>query len=79
MGSLFKDIQDEKSHRGSKSRIAEILAEMSKDDKDDLIKALDDHSIPASNISKALKKRGIHLATNVISRYRRGELATTIK
>jgi hypothetical protein len=76
---LFEDIQKEKSRPGSKSRIAEILEQMSEDDQKDLIKALDDHSIPASNISKALAKRGHKLALNVISRYRRGELATQIK
>ena len=79
VGSLFEDIQQEKSQRGNRSKIAEILQELSKADKDDLVKALDDHSIPASNISKALKKRGILLSGNVISRYRRGELVTDIK
>ena len=42
------------------------------------MKALDDHSIPASSISKALNKRGYKLAVNVITRYRRGELVTKV-
>ena len=79
MGSLFDEIQDEKSRKGNRSRIAEILSGMSKEDQADFIKALDDHSIPASNITHALKKRNIVLAGNVISRYRRGELATKLK
>lgn len=79
MGSLFKEIQDEKSRKGTRSRIAEILSSMSKEDQADLIKALDDHSIPASNITHALKKRNLILAISVISRYRRGELTTKIK
>lgn len=79
VGSLFDEIKKENSKKGNKSRIAEILDRLSEDEKKDLIKALDDHSIPASNISKALAKRGHKLAVNVISRYRRGELATEIK
>jgi DNA-binding transcriptional ArsR family regulator len=79
MGSLFDDIKKEQMRKGNRSRIAEILETLPEDEKKDFIKALDDHSIPASNISKALEKRGIRLAINVISRYRRGELATKIK
>ncbi len=76
MGSLFDDIQKEKASAGNKSRIAEILEDLSDTDRKDLLKALNDHSIPASNISKAMAKRGYKLAVNVISRYRRGELVT---
>jgi hypothetical protein len=79
VGSLFDDISNEQSKKGNRSRIAEILDALPADEKKDLLKALDDHSIPASNISKALAKRGHKLAINVISRYRRGELATKIK
>jgi hypothetical protein len=79
MGSLFEEIQAEKSKAGNRSKIAEILDSLTEADKKDFLKALDDHSIPASNISKALAKRGHKLAINVISRYRRGELTTKIK
>ncbi len=79
MGKLFDDIKKEQSHRGTRSRIAEIYELLPEDERKDFIKALDDHSIPASNISKAMAKRGHKLAINVISRYRRGELTTVIK
>jgi hypothetical protein len=79
MGSLFEEIQSEKSKAGNRPKIAEILDLLSDSDKKDFLKALDDHSIPASNISKAMAKRGHKLAINVISRYRRGELSTVIK
>jgi hypothetical protein len=79
MGALFDDIKKEESQKGTRSRIAEILSDLSKEDAKDFKQALDDHSIPASNISKAMAKRGYKLAINVISRYRRGELATDIK
>lgn len=78
MGKLFEEIIQEKSKAGNRSRIQEIYDELPKADREDFIKALDDHAIPASNISKAMAKRGHKLAVNVISRYRRGELATKI-
>lgn len=78
MGALFDDIKHEQARKGNKSRIAEIMEKLPAEDKKDFKKALDDHSIPASNISKAMEKRGFKLAVNVISRYRRGELSTEI-
>lgn len=78
MGKLFDDIKKEQVPGGNRSRIAEILDDLSKEDRKDFIEALNDHSIPASNISKAMAKRGYKLAINVISRYRRGELVTKI-
>lgn len=78
MGDLFNEIKDSAVVQGKKSRIAEILDKLPKDDQKDLLAALDDHSIPASNISRAMAKRGHKLAINVISRYRRGELVTKV-
>jgi hypothetical protein len=79
MGNLFNEISQERTSQGNKSRILEILEVLSPEDRKDLLKALDDHSIPASSISKALARHGHKLAINVISRYRRGELTTVIK
>lgn len=76
MGDLFDEINKKRRSMGTKSRILEILEDLEDDDRKDLLKALDDHSIPASNISKAMERRGYKLAVNVISRYRRGELVT---
>lgn len=57
----------------------EILESLNdEEDRKDFLDALNDHSIPASNISKAMNKRGYRLAINVITRYRRGELVTQI-
>ena len=78
MGKLFDEIKKEQVMGGNKSRILEILEELPKEDRKDFLDALNDHSIPASNISKAMSKRGYKLAINVISRYRRGELVTKI-
>lgn len=81
MGSLFEDIKNERSNtsRGMRSRISEILDTLKPEEQKDFVKALDDHSIPASNISRAMAKRGHKLSVSIISRYRRGELVTKIK
>lgn len=78
MGKLFDEIKKERCSSGNKSRVLEILLDLNESDRKDLLEALNDHSIPASNISKAMSKRGYKLAVNVISRYRRGELVTNI-
>jgi hypothetical protein len=78
MGKLFDDIKDSGVHKGSKSQIASIMEVMSKEDRKDLLEALNDHSIPASNISRAMQKRGHKLGPHVISRYRRGEMVTKL-
>lgn len=79
MGKLFDEIKKEKVYGGNKSRIMEILESLNdEEDRKDFLDALNDHSIPASNISKAMNKRGYRLAINVITRYRRGELVTQI-
>jgi hypothetical protein len=78
VGDLFNEIKNSAVGQGKKSRIAVILSTLSKEEQKDLLAALDDHSIPASNISRAMSKRGHKLAINVISRYRRGELVTKV-
>jgi len=78
VGNLLNDIKNEGSRMGKKPRILEILEELSEEDQADLLTALDDHSIPASNIREAMKKRGYKLNIDVIGRYRRGELVTDI-
>jgi len=78
MGQLFNDIKESGSVRGGKSKIIEILEQLDKTDRKDLIDALNDHSIPASNISRAMEKRGHKLGVHVITKYRRGELVAKI-
>lgn len=78
MGDLFNEIKNSAVGQGKRSRIVVILNALSKEEQKDLLAALNDHSIPASNISRAMAKRGHRLAINVISRYRRGELLTKV-
>jgi hypothetical protein len=78
VGDLLNDIKSQSARHGNKSRLLTVLETMTKDDRKDLLAALDDHSIPASNICRALKKRGHVIDPSTISRYRRGELATDL-
>jgi hypothetical protein len=78
MGDLLNEIKKERVQQGKKSRIAEIMEGMSETDKKDLLAALDDSAIPASKISRVMARRGHKLSVQVISRYRRGELATKV-
>ena len=78
VGDLLSEIKNEKDAKtGKKSKIAEILEAMSAEERKDLIAALDDHGIAASKISRVLARRGVKLSSQVVSRYRRGDLATS--
>lgn len=78
MGKLFDDIQSKSARHGNKSKLLSILEDLGSEDRKDLLDALDNHSIPASNIRKALGDRGYKLDDGVINRYRRGDLATDL-
>lgn len=78
MGELLSEIKSEKSKLGKKSRLAEIIEQLPKDQRKDFISALDDHTISASKIVKVLERRGIKLTVEIISRYRRGALRTNL-
>jgi RNA-binding protein YhbY len=73
MGSLLDDIKNETRKTGTKPRIVEVLEQLDKQDRQDFIAAINDTSIPASNIARAMTKRGIKVTGNMITRYRRGE------
>jgi hypothetical protein len=73
MGSLLDDIRKESRKTGAKPRILEIAESLDKNDRKDFISAINDSSIPAANIARAMTKRGIKISGNCITRYRRGE------
>lgn len=74
MGDLFSEIQKCATTGGHKKTIPAILARLDGNDRDDLIKALDDISVPAAAIRAALAKRKIVLSMSAIYRYRKGEV-----
>jgi hypothetical protein len=73
VGALFEEIKGNSLKKGTKPIILSVLEKLSKDEKTDLIKAINDHSISASSITRALAKRDIKLPADAIGRYRRGE------
>jgi len=78
--SLLSEIRSEEAiPSGRVPRIKRVLEGMDETDRKELVEALDDHTISAPAISRVLEKRGIHLDTHSISKYRRGEFAHVIK
>jgi hypothetical protein len=78
--SLLNEIRfEESTPSGRVPRIQRVLESMDETDRKELVEALDDHTIPAPTISKVLERRGIHLDTYSINKYRRGEFAHVIK
>ena len=73
MGDLFGEIQKNAATGGRRKTLLTILARLDEQDRSDLIKALDDISIPALAIRAALAKRNIALSMSAIYRYRKGE------
>lgn len=73
MGELLNQIQAARVGSGRKSDLELALGKLSEEDRTDLIAALDDHSIPAAAIARALNGRGLKVSSAVINRYRRGE------
>jgi hypothetical protein len=72
---LFEEIQHKNSNRntgGVPSRVDEIIQhELNKKDAADLVKALQDKSVPPTVISSVLKNRNIMLSKSSIDRWRK--------
>lgn len=73
MGDLLSDIQRHAS-TGRRSTLNKILTCLDQQDRDDLIAAIDDDSIPAAAIRAALAKRSLSISLSAIYRYRNGEV-----
>lgn len=59
--------------------LADIVKQLSKEERKDFLAALDDKSISAPAIAKVMRRRGFKLTPDVISRYRRGDLSTDLR
>lgn len=73
MGDLLGEIQKTAATCGKKTALQKILVRLDEQDRKDLLKALDDISIPALAIRAALAKRNIAISMSAIYRYRKGE------
>jgi hypothetical protein len=79
MGKLLKAISQESTTLGRKSILAITLLSMKPEDKEDLTAALNDLSISAASIARALQKNGYPLVRAAhITAYRRGEYINDI-
>jgi hypothetical protein len=74
MAGLSDQIKNEKALVGGrKRRIPEVLSMLDAADQKALQTALDDKTVKAVTIQRALAKRGITLSATVISNYRNGD------
>jgi hypothetical protein len=71
MTRLLDEINKEQPKTGGRrSRIDEILADLSPEDAADLVVALDDHSVAQVSIMRVLAKRGYKVSQATLSQYR---------
>lgn len=75
---LLQEIKTDRSVSGAIPKLKIIFGQLEEADKKDLLSALDDNSISAAAISRALKKRGFNISAGSINQYRRGEIAHVV-
>lgn len=76
MGDLMKELQTAQTLPSGRQGILQRVIESLPDaDRVDLIEALQNESIPAAVIARVMQARGVQLRADVITRYRRGEVA----
>ncbi len=71
--SLMDEIKNNRPTRGRIPLLFQIINKLEKQDKEDLINALKDSTIPTPSICIALEKRGHRISIGAINQYRRGE------
>lgn len=72
--SLLQEIKSSKSVSGRIPILLQIINKLDTQDKADLLNALNDYTISAPAISRALENRGHRISVGSINQYRRGEL-----
>lgn len=72
--SLMEEIKKSKSVSGRMPMLLQIINKLDAQDKADLLAALNDYTISAPAISRALENRGHRISVGSITAYRRGEL-----
>lgn len=73
MSDLIKDILKENLSPQTNCKVREIADLLPKEDKDAFIDAINDETITAPAIERALKKNGFAVAGTTIRRHRRGD------
>jgi len=72
--SLLEEIKNSSSVSGRIPMLLQIIDKLETQDKADLLAALNDYTISAPAISRALENRGHRISVGSINAYRRGEL-----
>ena len=72
--SLLQEIRSSVSITGRIPILLQIINKLDTQDKADLLAALNDYTISAPAISRALENRGHRISVGSINQYRRGEL-----
>lgn len=72
--SLLEEIRSSTSITGRIPILLQIINKLDTQDKADLLAALNDYTISAPAISRALENRGHRISVGSINQYRRGEL-----
>lgn len=72
--SLLEEIKSSTSITGRIPILLQIINKLDTQDKADLLAALNDYTISAPAISRALENRGHRISVGSINQYRRGEL-----
>lgn len=72
--SLMEEIKSSSSVSGRIPMLLQIINKLETQDKADLLAALNDYTISAPAISRALENRGHRISVGSINAYRRGEL-----
>ena len=72
-GSLLTEIKEAQGTSGRRPLIFTVADQLPDEDRDDFWTAINDHSISAGAISRALANRGIKLTSGSIATYRRKE------
>ena len=71
MGKLLEEIKDTSVRVGKPPRkIDLVLEQLNKQDRADLLEAINDHSISASVISRVLFNKGFQISRGAVQRYR---------
>ena len=76
--SLMDEIKNNRPIRGKIPLVFQIINKLDGQDKEDLINALNDPTIPTPSICAALEKRGHKISIGSINQYRRGEYVHVI-
>lgn len=71
MGNLLKEIEETVPKNGGCLRKLDLILEkLGEDDRNDLLQALNDHTISPTIIARVLRKRGFDLTRSTVQRYR---------